>query len=78
MAFAEEAALAAAAHRVRANFPELPSDVVDDALNDARARFDGRPIRDFIPILVERAATQTLRTTASTTLAERIATPAAV
>ncbi len=76
MAFSEEAALAAAADRVRARFSQLPSDMVEEALSEARARFDGRPIRDFVPILVERAATRTLRTTSRTTLAERTRTPA--
>lgn len=30
--------------------------VADDVVNDYYARFDGRPIRDFVPLFVERGA----------------------
>ena len=61
MAFAEEVSLKAVGDRVRARFPDLPAEVVDEALQVARARFDGRPVREFVPILVERAAIDALR-----------------
>ena len=64
MAFAEELAMKAARDRVRDRFPELPPEVVDQALRVAHARFDGRPVREFVPILVERAAMEALRGTA--------------
>ena len=78
MAFAEEAALKAAADRVRSRFAELPAHVVDDALDEALTRFADRPIRDFVPILVERAATQTLRATDRATLSEAMLAPVAL
>jgi len=58
----EEAALRAAAARLCTRFPELPPEVVTDALRAAHARFEGRPIRDFVPLLVERAAAAALMT----------------
>jgi hypothetical protein len=42
-------------HRLRQQFPELPNEAIDDAVNGRYVEFDGRPIRDFVPILVERA-----------------------
>ena len=56
----EEVGLRAAAARLRTRFPGLPPEVVDDALRAAHARFDGSPIRDFVPLLVERAAAASL------------------
>ena len=60
VASGEEVALRAAATRLCARFPELPPEVVAEALQTAHARFDGRPVRDFVPLLVERAAAAAL------------------
>ncbi|WP_370184182.1 three-helix bundle dimerization domain-containing protein [Rhodococcus wratislaviensis] len=38
----------------------LDTDQVEDAIETAHHRFDGCHIRDFVPVLVERAATRTL------------------
>lgn len=62
MASTETVLLQAAAARLRARFAHLPPEVVDEALREAVARFDGRPIRTYVPILVERAASDVLRT----------------
>jgi hypothetical protein len=35
---------------------------VEETVTTARHRFDGRPVRDFVPILVERTVRQELRT----------------
>ncbi|MFD6065228.1 three-helix bundle dimerization domain-containing protein [Rhodococcus wratislaviensis] len=40
--------------------PDLHPYVVDEAIDTALHRFDGCPIRDFVPLLVERAATRAL------------------
>jgi D-alanyl-D-alanine dipeptidase len=57
----EETALSATAARLCARFSTVTPDVVDDVLRATYARFDGRPIRDFVPLLVERAAAERLR-----------------
>jgi D-alanyl-D-alanine dipeptidase len=57
----EETALSATAARLCARFSTVAPDVVDDVLRATYARFDGRPIRDFVPLLVERAAAERLR-----------------
>jgi len=51
----EAEAVSQLVHRLRQQFPELPAEAIDDAVNGRYVEFDGRPIRDFVPILVERA-----------------------
>lgn len=38
---------------------------VDDKVSSVHHRFDGRPIREFVPVLVERIARDELRHTPS-------------
>lgn len=57
---------AAAAHEVREldevvqrlqdRFPGIDRDRIRAAVTDAHREFDGRPIRDFVPVFVERTA----------------------
>ena len=42
--------------RLRARFPDADAATVLDAVTAAHRVFDGRPIRDFVPVFVERAA----------------------
>lgn len=56
----EEQRLDAVRDRLARRFPDLDPDLVDRAIDIAHHRFDGRPVRDFVPLLVERAATATL------------------
>ena len=63
MANDEHAGLSVAVQRLRARFPGLPPQVVQQAVADARAQFAGRPIRELVPLLVERQATDMLRRT---------------
>lgn len=37
-------------------YPSVPGEKVVAVVNDVYARFDGRPIRDFVPLFVERGA----------------------
>jgi hypothetical protein len=37
-------------------YPSLPEATVAEVVNGSYARFDGSPIRDYVPLLVERAA----------------------
>jgi hypothetical protein len=52
----EAEALSRVGRRLQQQFPELPPEAVEAVVNVGYHIFDGRPIRDFIPILVEHAA----------------------
>jgi len=55
-AASEAEAMSRVVTRLRQQFPELPTDAVEQAVYGRYDHFDGHPIRDFVPILVERAA----------------------
>ncbi len=57
----EAKALAEVAERLRARFPMVQPDTIDKVVQDYHHEFEGTPIRDFIPVLVERQATDRLR-----------------
>jgi hypothetical protein len=42
--------------RLSERYPSVPGDKVAEVVNDRYARFNDRPIRDYIPLFVERAA----------------------
>ena len=42
--------------RLALKYPGVSGEKVLNVVNDCYARFDGRPIRDFIPLFVERGA----------------------
>jgi hypothetical protein len=42
--------------RLTQNNPDVADEEVADIVNASYARFDGRPIRDFVPLFVERDA----------------------
>ena len=52
----EADAISGVVRRLRQQFPELPAEAIDNAVDGRYAEFDARPVRDFVPILVERAA----------------------
>jgi hypothetical protein len=52
----EAEAIARVVRRVRQQFPEMSVEIVEHAVHGNYERFDGRPVRDFAPILIERAA----------------------
>jgi hypothetical protein len=47
--------------RLAKQFPQLPADEVATAVNQTRPEFDHAPIREFIPLFVERDARARLR-----------------
>jgi hypothetical protein len=47
--------------RLTDRFPEVPAEVVSGIVQAERQRLDGRPIREFMPLLVERASAELLR-----------------
>ena len=46
--------------RLRNNYPHVPADTVATVVHHTHARFDGRPVRDFVPLFVERGAKEEL------------------
>lgn len=57
---AEEAAIRQVIARMVAQFPELPVAEVEQAVYGRYDSFDESPIRDFVPVLVERATSRHL------------------
>jgi hypothetical protein len=37
-------------------YPAMSKSTVESVVHDVHARFDGRPLRDYVPLLVERNA----------------------
>jgi hypothetical protein len=52
----EARAVTEVAQRLTASFPAVPADVVHDTVRTSYERFTESPIRDFVPVLVERLA----------------------
>ena len=46
--------------RLQDSYPALPSDRVTEVVHHNHARFDGRPIRDYVPLFVERGSRREL------------------
>lgn len=46
--------------RLNARFADIPAETVREAVHAAYDEFKGKPIRDFVPVLVERSATARL------------------
>jgi hypothetical protein len=46
--------------RLKQSYPSVPPDIVVTVVHDNHARFDGRPVRDFVPLFVERGARKEL------------------
>ena len=42
--------------RLKQSCPSVPPDIVTTVVHHNHARFDGRPVRDFVPLFVERGA----------------------
>ncbi|WP_235887441.1 three-helix bundle dimerization domain-containing protein [Mycolicibacterium arabiense] len=47
--------------RLAAAYPDVPQARIADVVKTVHARFDGRPLREFVPLFVERAAKVELR-----------------
>jgi hypothetical protein len=50
-----------------ASFPDVPPDVITNTVHTSHDQFADSPIRDFVPVLVERMAKSTLKTQVRTT-----------
>ena len=59
-AISEELLLAEVQRRLTSEYPQLAPDRVGAAVTAAHVRFEHSPIRDFVPLLVERRAREAL------------------
>lgn len=46
--------------RLRSVYPDVPAETVATVVHVTHARFDGHPVRDFVPLFVERGAREEL------------------
>ena len=53
------------ADRLRGRFPDARPDRIKEAVARVHHQYDGSPIRDFIPVLVEREVVDQLRSGAT-------------
>jgi hypothetical protein len=61
----ERTAIQHVVDRLQARYPAVPPDTVTTVVQHNHARFDGRPIREFVPLFVERTSRQELAQLAS-------------
>ncbi len=57
----ESRALDQLADRLRARFPDAPRESVKNLVEQAHRQYDGRPVRDYVPVLVEREVVEHFR-----------------
>ncbi len=50
----EQLLIADVAQRLTSKYADVPPHQISDAIRDAQARFEKSPIRDFVPLLIER------------------------
>lgn len=48
------------ADRLTSKYPTIPADTLAAVVQGVHARFDGRPVREYVPLLVERFSGQEL------------------
>ncbi|HEY0117940.1 MAG TPA: DUF3562 domain-containing protein [Cellulomonas sp.] len=58
---AEATAIGNAIASISEDFPDVPHGRIVDLVRTEHAWFDGRPIRDYVPVLVERRVRGQLR-----------------
>jgi len=56
----ENQALALVEERLRVRFPAVDTETIASTVTMFRKEYDGRPIRAFVPVLVERDAVEHL------------------
>jgi hypothetical protein len=54
--------------RLTNRYPAISESTVTTVVRDVHARYDGRPLRDFVPLFVERHARGELDRIAATTV----------
>ncbi|OBA68926.1 hypothetical protein A5641_16490 [Mycobacterium sp. 1554424.7] len=56
----EQTIIAQVADRLTSKYPTIPAETVTAIVRGVHDRFDGRPVREYVPLLVERFAVQEL------------------
>lgn len=56
----EWAAIGQVVDRLKQTYPSVSPDTVTRVVHSNHARFDGRPVRDFVPLFVERGSRKQL------------------
>jgi hypothetical protein len=56
----EQTVIDEVADRLTRKYPNIPPDILTAVVQGVHARFDGRPLREYVPLLVERFAGQEL------------------
>ncbi|MUM19309.1 hypothetical protein FZI91_08390 [Mycobacterium sp. CBMA271] len=56
----EQAGIGNLVDQLQVRHPGLTRDVVEAVVRAEHSRFDGRPLRDYVPLLVERRAREEL------------------
>jgi hypothetical protein len=56
----EQTIIAQVVDRLTSKYPTISAETVTAVARGVHARFDGRPVREYIPLLVERFAGQEL------------------
>ncbi|MBF6278433.1 MULTISPECIES: three-helix bundle dimerization domain-containing protein [Nocardia] len=59
----EDQQIAALVARLTVEFPALGADTIEALVAEVHRGFDGRPVRDFVPLLVERGVLRRLSAT---------------
>ena len=57
----EDKAVSVVVDRLAERFPSVPRSRIDEVVQAERQALDGKPIRDYIPVLVEHGAKARLR-----------------
>jgi len=57
----EDRAIHEVVERLTKQFPQVPTGEVEQVVSQSRPEFEDVPIRDFVPLFVERGAKQRLR-----------------
>jgi hypothetical protein len=56
----EQTIIAQVADRLTSKYSTIPAETVTAVVRGVHARFEGRPVREYVPLLVERFAGQEL------------------
>lgn len=56
----EDIAVEHAAERLAGRYPDVPRERIDELVEKHRVDFDGAPVRDFVPVLIEHDVKQEL------------------
>lgn len=69
----EQVALAQVQERLIGRYLDVPPDQIVAAIRNSEAHFETSPIRDFVPLLVERRAVGELRVRRSAATSQAVA-----